>query len=95
VDGAYVEVVLVVSVSLSHFLFFYPTRESLAGGLVQYRDEDGSCRARYALLLCAPLCSCLCGMSANTTCSSTCLLARLRLSAFMKCVGQREVYTQR
>ena len=48
-DGAYVEAVLVVSMSLSHFLFFYPTRESLAGGLVQYRDEDGSCRARYAL----------------------------------------------
>ena len=41
-------------------------------------------------LLFTPLCSCLRGMSANTTCSSTCLPARLRLSDCMKCVEQEK-----
>lgn len=45
------------------------------------------------VVLATLLCCVLCGvfrMSVNTTCSYKCLLARLRLSACMKCVGQEE-----
>jgi len=43
------------------------------------------------VVLATLLCCVLCGvfrMSVNTTCSCKCLLARLRLSACMKCVEQ-------
>lgn len=79
-------VLVLISVSSSCLPIFL-TRESLAGGLVQYRDEDGSCRTRYASpTMYSPPHHCLCVVLV----SRVFLLARLRLSTYMKYVVQEE-----